>query len=335
MLGGGHIARCLALAGALAARGWHCAFAVSAETQATLPALAASGHGLVALPPGLSPALEPVHLAASHPQGCALLIVDHYARDTRFESACRPWAGRILVIDDLADRLHDCDWLVDPTLGRSPHDYRRLVPEGATQLLGPAYAWLKPEFAALRPGALARRRSAPGPRRLLIAFGGTDPHDATGACLAALSDRRATLEVDIVLGASAPHLSRVRDQIAAFPGARLHVETSEMAALMEAADIALGGAGVTSWERCCLGLPAVVAVVAGNQRAIAAVLAEAGAVRSVGEWDMSAGRRMVDALLALDTDELAALSSRAAEICDGSGIFRTAEALDPLRQGLV
>src|SRR5262249_18815445 len=158
-IGGGHIARCLALADELAERGHGCVFAVSAETAATMPSLAASGHDIEALSAGTTADLEPSLLAASWPQGCALLVVHHYGRDARFESACCPWAERILVIDDLADRPHDCDLLLDSTLGRAPADYASLCPKTCRMLLGPAYALLRPEFAAARSESLARRRA--------------------------------------------------------------------------------------------------------------------------------------------------------------------------------
>ncbi|MBY0431842.1 MAG: hypothetical protein K2Q10_11635, partial [Rhodospirillales bacterium] len=101
-IGGGHVMRCLTLADALAARGWRCHFACRPGTPEMVLALAASGHAVVPL---ADP--SPAALAARWPAGCGLLVVDNYGLDAAYERACRPWAGRILVFDDLADRPHD------------------------------------------------------------------------------------------------------------------------------------------------------------------------------------------------------------------------------------
>ncbi len=332
-LGGGHVARCLALASAMKAAGWRCAFAVSPETAATMPALAKSGHEVWTLPADAAPDIEPGAMAGRWRDGATLLIVDHYRRDRGFELACRPWAKRILAIDDLADRKHDCDWLLDPSLGRKPDAYRPLVPAPCQFLLGPCHALLRPEFAAARPKALGRRHNRVL-GRLLVSFGGTDPHDATGACLDALVRSDLDLAVDVVLGAAAPHLDRTRRRVAEYPGARLHVETAEMADLMTRADCALGGAGATSWERCCLGLPAVTAILADNQRGVATALAEAGAAVVTGDWRPDLAERMIYDLAALTPERLAHMADAAAAICDGMGIFRAVEALNPLLPGL-
>ena len=327
-MGGGHVARCLSLAGELVARGWRCAFAVSAETAATMAALEIAGHPITVLPG----ADEAAALATAYPQGCDLLVIDHYGRDAAYEAACRPWAERIAVIDDLADRRHDCDILLDPTLGRAAEDYRPLVPAGCTLLLGPAYALLKPDFATARVASLKRRKTKPRLGRLLISFGGTDPLGATDACLAALKRANAPFAIDIVLGAAAANIESVRRHVEQMPRARLHVETQAMAALMAEADCALGGTGATAWERCCLGLPAVCAALVDNQRTIARRLAEAGAVRSIGDWRAGAPDELIKIVMSLTADDLAGLSGRAANICDGSGIFKVADALHPLRR---
>jgi UDP-2,4-diacetamido-2,4,6-trideoxy-beta-L-altropyranose hydrolase len=333
-MGGGHVARCLAAADELRGRGWRCAFAVSAETAATMPTLAKSGHEVWALPLAVASESEPDAMAAHWREGAALLIVDHYRRDAAFETACRPWTKHILIIDDLADRPHDCEFLLDPTLGRKTSDYSALAPASAQLLLGPTYALLRPEFAVARPGSLERRRRQPGLRRVLLSFGSTDPFDATGACLDEMTRVLPDLSVDVALGAAAPHLASVRRRVEGRPGARLHIETDRMAELMAAADCALGGAGSTSWERCCLGLPAVVAILADNQRGIGRALSDSTAAVVTGPWGPSAADFMVQELVALTSQRLAKMSSAAAAICDGTGIFCLANAIDPLRQGL-
>ena len=330
LLGGGHIARCRALAGELARRGWRCAFAVSEETAATMHGLAASGVEVLALAPGLTPADEAAELRARWPDGAALLIVDHYKRDASFEGPCRPWADGILVIDDLADRPHDCDLLVDATLGRKPERYGQSVPAGCRLLLGPAYALMRPEFAAARAASLERRH-VPVLRRVLVSFGSTDPVDATGVCLDALALSGFDLDIDVALGAAAPYLERVRRRVATMRRTRLHVETEAMAELMAAADCALGAAGGTSWERCCLGLPTFVAILVENQMGNAAALATAGGARVAGRWEPRIGKAMVRELGLLTPERLGQMSAAAAALCDGSGIFRVAEAIEQLR----
>jgi UDP-2,4-diacetamido-2,4,6-trideoxy-beta-L-altropyranose hydrolase len=293
-----------------------------------LPALARSGHEVLAL--GASPRAEaePAALAANWPEGVTL-IVDHYGRDARFEAACRPWAARIVALDDLADRPHAADLLLDPTLGRDRADYRSLVPKSCALLLGPDYAPLRPEFAAARDAALARR-GRQAPQRLLIAFGATDPINATGAVLEALALAGSALAVDVALGDAAPHLAEVRGRVAALAGARLHVETTEMALLMTASNCAIGASGSTSWERCCLGLPALVAVLAANQAGIAASLSAAGAVWSAGEWRVGCADALVARLAALTPESMAEMSAAAARICDGLGAERVADGIETL-----
>ena len=74
---------------------------------------------------------------------------------------------RIMCIDDLADRQHDCDLLLDQTPGRGGNDYSNLIPDHARQLLGAKYALLRSEFAQWQNATLARRKS-PKSQHILI-----------------------------------------------------------------------------------------------------------------------------------------------------------------------
>jgi len=277
----------------------------------------------------VTPAGEAAAMHAHCPGGAALLVVDHYGRDATFEKLCRPWTQRILAIDDLANRPHDCELLLDPMPGRKAERYRPAVPQRCQLLLGTEYALLKPEFAAARPAALERRR-APVLRRVLVAFGSTDPVDATSACLEALAFSGLDIDIDVVLGSAAPRLARVQKRVETMRRTRLHVETDSMADLMAAADMALGAAGGTSWERCCLGLPAFVTVLAENQLGTASALGAVGAARVAGRWKPALAKAMVRELVLLTPARLAAMSAAAAALCDGSGIFRAVDIIEQL-----
>lgn len=314
--------RCLALADALATSAWRCGFACRAGTLETVPSLKVSGHESLEL--GCDPADEAETMAAHWPAGCQLLVVDHYGRAAEFEGGCRPWAGRILIIDDLADRHHDCDFLLDPTPGRWRGHYATLVPSHCEMLLGPAYALLRPQFVAAR--SRLQPRATEGPvRRILVSLGTMDVNNATDRVLEAIAWAGIDAVVDVVLGAGAPHLGEVKSH-AQEMGQRVtvHTRVEDMTALMARADLAIGAAGITSWERCCLGLPSVVVVTAGNQRRVAEALEREGAAVSLG-WHSAVGpERIAAAVMELDRDSArrARMGAKAAALCDGRGARR-------------
>lgn len=298
-LGAGHVMRCLTLADALAAAGWRCEFVVGEDSVATVPSLKQSSF--------------PVQGDLSAIGAADLLVVDHYDLDARFESQCRPWAQRILVIDDLADRPHDCDGLLDQTFGRNAADYRSRVPASSDLLVGTQYALLRPEFAQRREEAL-RRREGRALNRLFISFGGTDPFRLGERAIQAIqASRQSDCRVDRVDG---------------------RTSAAAMADLMDEADLALGAAGTTSWERCCLGLPTLIVITADNQRLVADYLAEAGAVRVLGwheQVTVETIRRAIDDI-AGDPDSLAGMAARAARLCDGLGTARVVERIERMYQ---
>lgn len=319
-LGAGHLARCLVLADALVAEGWRVRCAVSPETRMSLGV----PHDTIIMPPEAGD--EPGALRAAEPAGCDLLVVDHYGRDAAFERACRPWARRVFVLDDLADRAHDADWLLDPTPGRTPADYAALVRTDAYLLLGSDHALLDARFALARGAALARRRAGGAVFRVLISPGGTDPADVAGLALDALVDQP-TLMADLALLPSAPHLARLRKRVA--PNIHFHVPARDMAALMVEADIAIGAPGGSAWERCCLGLPTLLVITAENQRLNAKRLEEAGAALIVGEARQVTTERLRQDIIDLVSD--ASLRRRMAEaaaaLCDGKGVGRALAAI--------
>jgi UDP-2,4-diacetamido-2,4,6-trideoxy-beta-L-altropyranose hydrolase len=221
------------------------------------------------------------------------LVVDHYALDRRFEGLLRPHVGHILVIDDLADRPHDGDVILDQNYrpdqaGR----YDGLVPKACRQLLGPEYALLRPEFAE------ARRKLKPRSgdiKRIFIFFGGVDASNETARAVQAfLALGRFDMTADVVVGAGNPQRGEIKALCDAHENMACHVDISDMAARMAAADLAIGASGTATWERCCLGLPSLVISVAENQRAGAEALAGQGLIHYLGSApDVTSGDILV------------------------------------------
>ena len=249
------------------------------------------------------------------------MVVDHYALGAVWENAMAHLADRILAIDDLG-RPHRCDVLLDQNCASPKHElYRYGLPAHCEALLGPRFALLRPEFAELRSASLRRSRSRVA--CLLVFMGGSDPSNETckaldGICRLGRSD----LKLDVVIGEANPHRSAVEAACAKLAHASLHVQTARMAELMAQADCAIGAGGTATWERCALGLPAVVTILAENQVPIAEALHSTGALRLLGRHDSVSPVDYACALDALDASALGGMSQAAATICDGKGTAR-------------
>ncbi|WP_197565466.1 UDP-2,4-diacetamido-2,4,6-trideoxy-beta-L-altropyranose hydrolase [Billgrantia diversa] len=252
------------------------------------------------------------------------LIVDHYALDACWEAAVLPQGTRLLVIDDLADRPHIANILLDQNLGRRAADYEGLVPENCQLLIGPRYALLRPEFAAWREPSL-KRRHTPQIRHLLITLGGVDQDNITGRVLEVLSQCSLpdNVQTTVVMGATAPWLDNVRAKAGWMPWpTEVAVNIDDMARRMAEADLAIGAAGSTSWERCCLGLPTVMVALAENQVAIAHHLDEARAAICVGTTAMPTWAHQLGQVMEMilkDPTRLEVMTNHAAGLTEGLG----------------
>lgn len=302
-IGTGHVTRCLTLADVLRARGAHVKFVCRDHEGNAAAQIRQRGYECHLLPNASPPADDrkpadaPHHHAwlgvdQSQDAGQTLdvldawqpdwLIVDHYAIDARWERTLRPHVGRIMAIDDLADRPHDCDVLLDQNFySDMAQRYDALVPAHCQRLLGPAHALLRPEF--LEAGRTLQRDFI-DVRRILVFMGGFDASNEVGKTLSAIDMLSLEdIQIDAVLGGNALHLSEVRRQCAAMPNVTLHVQTDDMAGLMTRADMAVGACGTATWERCIVGLPSMTIVLADNQRRSAHDLDAAGIVVNLGE----------------------------------------------------
>lgn len=258
------------------------------------------------------------------------LVVDHYALDARWERQAAKKVNNILVIDDLADRNHECSLLLDQNLGRKPSDYYGLVPQNCKRLIGPGYALLRPEFAQLRKRSIARR-NRPVLRRIMVSLGGVDKTNGTALALEALT--KASLppdtHLDIIMGTTAPHLHAIQQQAVQSPyKTTVSIDVTDMAERMCLADMAIGAAGSSSWERCCLGLPSILLVIADNQQKIASALEKKGAASIVSGNNLELSLQAGISELTNSENQLKKMTTNATSICDGKGVTRVINAMN-------
>jgi UDP-2,4-diacetamido-2,4,6-trideoxy-beta-L-altropyranose hydrolase len=318
-VGMGHLVRCQALAAAFAKMGWQYCFAVTSETAGLLTA----GNPIV-VPAGLDGARAVAEALTEHNVEC--LVVDHYGLDARFEAAARGSAATVLVIDDLADRPHKCDLLVDVNPERIAADYVRLTGAGTRFLLGPRYALLRPEFARRRPAGRPRMR--PRADRLLITLGGVDRDNVSQKVLGALAYIEGPpLKTVLVVGPANPHRQRLTAIAPA--SVEIVVDPPDIAGLMLAADLAIATPSTSFWELACLGVPALLLVTADNQRAVARAAENAGVAVVFGESYQLDTRKLAAALttLAADPARQQRLSEAGRNLVDGRGAARIADAV--------
>jgi UDP-2,4-diacetamido-2,4,6-trideoxy-beta-L-altropyranose hydrolase len=332
-LGMGHVMRCLTLADTLRERGAAVAFACRDLPGNLNDFISRQGYPLHVL--SLD---EGADWQADLEQTCGVLaklgspadwlVVDHYQLDAAWESGVRADVRKILAIDDLANRPHDCDLLLDqncyPDQGVR---YEKLLPSSCKRLLGPSYALLRREFADQRRH-LRRRDGTVG--SILIFFGGSDPTNETSKTLLGLNRwLPPEIAVDVVVGASNPHKAEVEALTVKMPNAAFHCQVSCMAELMARADVAIGAGGSAGWERLALGLPALVISVAPNQEEIARHLGILGAQQYLGRSEDVSGEDTLRALAQLmaDRDRMLRMSALGRSLVDGLGVKRVADAM--------
>lgn len=340
-MGSGHLMRCLTLADRLRENGCAVSFISRELTGNMCSYIEKKGYTVYRLPSPESSSVnvsgELAHagwlgtdwetdaeqtIAVLKKEVIDWLIVDHYALDLQWEAKMRPFVNKIMVIDDLADRKHDCDVLLDQNYNKNGSRYNGLVPENCIQLLGPEYALLRPQFREARENFKGENNEV---KRVLVFMGGADPTNETGKVLkAAKLLNRDNIAVDVVIGASNPFKNEIKTMAKQMPNTTCYFDVNNMAELMSSADIGIGASGTSTWERCCVGLPSIVMVLADNQKEIAEELEREGVVVNLGWHGDVTEIDIRDAVqnLLTDSNKRRGLGLKGKMMVDGDGVIR-------------
>ena len=314
-IGGGHIARCMTLAEELRDRGATVRFLCLELPGNMISVLRDSGYQVDVLsystaPPGIGTATcgtidagqvqlvdASQAIKALRDFQCDWLIEDHYQMDATWENAVRPYTRSLLVIDDLANRKHDCDVLVDPTYGGSADRYSGLLNRGAICLCGSQYALLRRQFLTHRPSGPKTFKGARD-LKVHIFFGSSDLPDNTHRFSEILLQNFESLRVSAVVGKEYGFSGRLAELQKRFGAARFawEMDVADMAASMVECDIAVGAPGGATWERAALGLPAAYLAVSESQCGILEHLSACGLCIYLGRADQLADSGFIEAM---------------------------------------
>ncbi len=321
-MGVGHIMRCLALAEAWREDGGRVVLASHCEGTRLLQRLEASDITLV---PVKAPSPDPTDLESMltllEDVQADWVALDGYHLPPTYQQAVRGCGPQLLVLDDLA---HWPEYHADVLLNQNVHAEKLVYScdPDAVLLLGPRYAILRREFAPWRSFIRGERGAG---YHLLVTVGGTDPQNVTLKVIRALRILQLPqVDVRLVVGPSSPHLESLRKAVVESPQWRVIVDANDMPELMAWADLAISAAGSTPLELAFMGLPAILLVVAENQRAVAEGLAKMGTAVNLGWHDAVDPRDIAQAVgkLLVSPEERRAMTDRGRSLVDGFGVDR-------------
>ncbi|WP_199609259.1 UDP-2,4-diacetamido-2,4,6-trideoxy-beta-L-altropyranose hydrolase [Flocculibacter collagenilyticus] len=342
-LGAGHFYRCLSLAQSLKQHGFQCA-CISYELPPQLAELwEANGFNLHPLSSneynraakfkqindGLITANQLEVIQSQDAKIIPLLIVDHYHLHSDWYRPIKPLVKHILTIDDLANRSHHCDSLLDQSVSRNKSDYSKLTPAHCQFMLGTQYSLLNQQFNAFKTHKVDTSKPI---SNVMLSFGAMDSHNLSGVTLDALDDIAAThnIRVSIVLSSASPTVSAIQRQLLQTKcKSALFLDVTNIAALMAKQDLIIGACGMSTWERAALGIPTVCIIDADNQQDNGHILAEKEAAIVLGVWDEITPKKITDTVndLIARPDIRLKLHNNSKQLCDGNGCQRASALL--------
>ncbi|MBT3993446.1 MAG: UDP-2,4-diacetamido-2,4,6-trideoxy-beta-L-altropyranose hydrolase [Gammaproteobacteria bacterium] len=287
-IGSGHIMRCLTLADELKAKGCEIIFICRELSGNLISLIEKKNYSVCKLEVAdeskafnwENDADETINWIEKKSIETDLIVIDHYQLDSRWESQLRSYTKKIMVIDDLANRHHDCDFLLDQNYYQNMETrYGGLVSFEATKFLGPTFALLREQFYRERESLSERNGEV---NNILIFMGGGDSFNTTTMAIKAVQQVEQDIKVNVVIGGANPYYEEVDALCATLPNVNLHIQVENMAELMVQADLAIGAGGATTWERCYLGLPSITLVFAENQVKTTMDLASLGVINFLG-----------------------------------------------------
>ena len=327
-IGIGHMMRCISLAETLSKTNFEIIFISKKLNNTIYDIISKKKYKICILPENnknmnimMHDAIETQKIITSFEDSTSWLLVDHRKLDIQWEKTLRKFVQKIIVIDDLANKKHDCDMLIDQNLYEKMDErYKKLVSKNCKKLLGPKYALLRSEFSDLRQKPIKNRIEL---QNILISFGGTDPSNETRKVLEALKILNLkNVQINVVTTSVNPFKDEIKQLCSSMTGVNFHCDVDKIGALMSTSDLAIGAGGSTTWERCCLGLPSLVSVISEDQLECTKIMDKEGCIIYLGLAENLTITDYVEKIKNINIKHLQKMSELNLKFVDGQGCKR-------------
>ena len=256
------------------------------------------------------------------------LVIDHYSIDSVWENYIRNKLSiPIVVIDDLANRTHLSDILIDQNYWPNIDvRYNGLLPNYSQRLLGPKYALLKPTYEEMRQSSTDRNQRV-GLNSVLVNFGGVGNFSLWQTVIPALL-KCLKYNFHIITGKlPTEHYSILSDLIQKTSHIKMEETTDKMPELMNTSIYCLGACGSTVWERFCLGLNSALIDIAENQKELVNGLYHSDLIDYLGDIESVSTNKIYEFIssLNLEDEKYRHRRKRIMQIVDGKGTKRVVD----------
>lgn len=304
-IGSGHVMRCLTLADMLAKAGVFCYFICRQHEGNMLNLIKTKGYPV--LPLAKANELKPDCLNKFEYAGwlgvdinidvqetlSALkvinkpvidwVVVDHYAIGSEWEKQISSYCNRIMVIDDLANRNHYCDILLDQNPLVYIHEkYNALCLKETLMLLGPKYTLLSPDFleAHLNRIKFLQNSISSENGEIIIFMGASDQEGLTLKVLESLENEGYTERLHVLAGL----INNNKHSISQYCQARnikCTINHENTAKLLVKAAMGIVACGKFAIELQALGIPCLLVPLSEIQEQVAMYFANYGNAKVV------------------------------------------------------
>jgi len=324
-IGYGHFMRCMALADTLQ-KNFEINFITRSLEGSLISDIQKKGFGIFRFYSNSekinekNDAQKTISLIKKHSGPKNILIVDNYQLSKKWETDVKPFVHKLIVIDDLSNRSHNCDLLIDQNLHTKVNGlYKGLIPSNCIKLIGPKFSMIRKEFRMMRKSVKPRTFPI---KKILVSFGGSDIENQTLVALNSIKKMNGKINVDVVVGKA----NKCKKTLKIFCNKNKHFtyyeQIDNIADLMLSSDLSIGSSGSTTWERCCLGLPAIVSISSNDQRDIANSLSRKKCIINLGDVKKLKESSYINVITNLKKNDLRNMSKNSMSLVDGNGTQR-------------